>query len=60
MRRLGLVEDKSIKIVDDGQKRVIADRYGKGATIPELAAEYKVGVGTIWRALQPASEAKAA
>ena len=41
--------------LDDGQKRVIADRYGKGATIPELAAEYEVGVGTIWRALQPSS-----
>lgn len=39
--------------LDDGQKRVIADRYGKGATIPELADEYGVGVGTIWRALQP-------
>jgi DNA invertase Pin-like site-specific DNA recombinase len=39
--------------LDAGQKRVIADRYGKGATIPELAAEYGVGVGTIWRALQP-------
>ena len=39
--------------LDDGQKRVIADRYGKGATIPELATEYGVGVGTIWRALQP-------
>jgi hypothetical protein len=33
----------------------IADRYGKGATIPELAAEYEVGVGTVWRALQPGS-----
>jgi DNA invertase Pin-like site-specific DNA recombinase len=41
--------------LDDGQKRVIADRYGKGATIPELAGEYGVGVGTIWRALQPAA-----
>jgi DNA invertase Pin-like site-specific DNA recombinase len=36
-----------------GQKRVIADRYGHGATIPELAEEYQIGVGTIWRALQP-------
>ena len=35
-----------------------AERYGKGATIPELAAEYEVGVGPIWRALRP--EAKAA
>jgi DNA invertase Pin-like site-specific DNA recombinase len=39
--------------LDPGQKRVIADRYGKGATIPELADEYGVGVGTIWRALNP-------
>ena len=39
--------------LDDGQKQVIADRYGKGATIPDLAEEYGVGVGTIWRALQP-------
>jgi Sigma-70, region 4 len=39
--------------LDDGQKRVIADRHGEGATIPELADEYGVGVGTIWRALQP-------
>ena len=36
-----------------GQKRVIADRHGQGATIPELAEEYGVGVGTIWRALNP-------
>jgi transposase len=39
--------------LDDGQKRVIADRHGKGATIPELAEEYGVGIGTIWRALNP-------
>jgi len=39
--------------LDSGQKRVIADRYAKGATIPELAEEYEVGVGTIWRSLQP-------
>jgi DNA invertase Pin-like site-specific DNA recombinase len=39
--------------LDAGQKRVIADRHGKGATIPELAEEYSVGVGTIWRVLQP-------
>ena len=35
-----------------------AERYGKGATIPELAAEYEVGVGTIWRALRPEAKAK--
>jgi DNA invertase Pin-like site-specific DNA recombinase len=39
--------------LDDGQKRVIAELYGKGKTIPELAEEYGCGVGTIWRALQP-------
>jgi hypothetical protein len=32
--------------LDAGQKRVIAELYGKGKTIPELAAEYEVGVGT--------------
>jgi len=33
------------------------DRYGKGATIPELAEEYREDVGTIWRALQPETQA---
>ena len=45
--------------LDAGQKRVIADRYGQGATIPELAEEYQVGVGTIWRSLQPETHAAA-
>jgi hypothetical protein len=45
--------------LDAGQKRVIADRYGQGATIPELAEEYGVGVGTIWRSLQPLEAATA-
>src|SRR4029077_16666184 len=39
--------------LDEGQKRKIAEFYAAGKTIPELAAEYEVGVGTIWRALQP-------
>jgi DNA invertase Pin-like site-specific DNA recombinase len=39
--------------LDAGQKRKIADFYAAGKTIPELAAEYGCGVGTIWRALQP-------
>ena len=34
-------------------KRVIADRYGKGATIPELAEEYGVGIGTIGGRFNP-------
>ena len=51
-KRLGKRFGRPVRL-DDGQKRVIADRYGKGATIPELAKEYRVGVGTIWRALRP-------
>jgi DNA invertase Pin-like site-specific DNA recombinase len=39
--------------LDDGQKRKIAEFYAAGKTIPELAAEYECGVGTIWRALNP-------
>jgi len=39
--------------LDDSQKRKIAEFYAAGKTIPELAAEYECGVGTIWRALQP-------
>jgi DNA invertase Pin-like site-specific DNA recombinase len=38
--------------LDEGERRTIAECYAKGATIPELAAEYEVGVGTIWRSLQ--------
>src|SRR5262249_19209289 len=38
--------------LDAGQKTVNADAYGKGATIPELAEEYGVGVARIWRALE--------
>jgi DNA invertase Pin-like site-specific DNA recombinase len=45
--------------LDDGEKRMIADRYAKGATMPELAAEYECGVGTIWRALNGPFEASA-
>jgi DNA invertase Pin-like site-specific DNA recombinase len=39
--------------LDDGERRMIADRYAKGETMTDLAAEYEVGLGTIWRALQP-------
>ena len=37
--------------LDAGEIRVIADRYAKGETIVELAQQYEVGAGTIWRAL---------
>jgi DNA invertase Pin-like site-specific DNA recombinase len=36
-----------------GQKRKIAELYASGKTMAELAEEYGVGVGTIWRSLQP-------
>jgi DNA invertase Pin-like site-specific DNA recombinase len=39
--------------LDDSQKRKIAQFYAAGKTMPELAAEYDCGVGTIWRALNP-------
>jgi DNA invertase Pin-like site-specific DNA recombinase len=44
--------------LDDGEKRRIADRY-KGETMPALAAEYEVGVGTIWRVLNGPFEVSA-
>jgi putative DNA-invertase from lambdoid prophage Rac len=40
--------------LDAGQKRKIAERVAKGdASMADLAAEYGVGVATIWRAVQP-------
>jgi DNA invertase Pin-like site-specific DNA recombinase len=42
--------------LDTGQKRKIAELYASGKTMPELADEYGVGVGTIWRALQPETQ----
>jgi DNA invertase Pin-like site-specific DNA recombinase len=45
--------------LDAGEKRTIADRYAKGETMEQLAAEYECGVGTIWRALQPETQAAA-
>jgi DNA invertase Pin-like site-specific DNA recombinase len=38
--------------LDAGQKRKIAERYAAGETMEALAAEYEVGVASIWRALQ--------
>src|SRR5215813_3609060 len=43
--------------LDEGERRVVAERYAKGATIVELAQEYEVGAGTIWRSLQSGKEA---
>jgi DNA invertase Pin-like site-specific DNA recombinase len=38
--------------LDEGQKRVIADRYAAGETMADLAIEYEVGIGTIHRTLK--------
>ena len=45
--------------LDDGQKRKIAEFYAAGKTMPELAEEYGVGIGTIHRALKGPFEASA-
>lgn len=37
--------------LDAGQKRKVAQKLAKGATVRDLAAEYDVGVATIMRAL---------
>ena len=41
--------------LDHGERRKIAERYAAGETMQQLATEYEVGVGTIHRALKPAS-----
>jgi DNA invertase Pin-like site-specific DNA recombinase len=33
------------------QKQILAERYGNGETIAALADDFKVSVGTVWRAL---------
>ena len=38
--------------LDAGQRRKIAERYGAGETMAELARDYECGEATIWRALQ--------
>ncbi len=45
--------------LDDGQKRKIAEFYAAGKTMPELAEEYGVGVGTIHRTLKGPFDASA-
>jgi DNA invertase Pin-like site-specific DNA recombinase len=36
--------------LDAGQRRKIAERLAAGATYAQLAAEYEVGLATVWRA----------
>ncbi|HEY2528511.1 MAG TPA: recombinase family protein [Xanthobacteraceae bacterium] len=38
--------------LDNGQRRKIAERYGAGETMAELAKDYGVGEATIWRVLR--------
>ena len=38
-------------VLDASQKRTIADRYGRGETMADLAREYECGTATIWRAI---------
>jgi len=38
-------------VLDAGEKRKIAERHAAGETMSQLAVDYKVGVGTIHRAL---------
>jgi DNA invertase Pin-like site-specific DNA recombinase len=45
--------------LDDGEKRVMAAKYASGATMEELAKEYGVGIGSIWRSLQSGTKNKA-
>lgn len=40
------------RLLDAGQRRIAAERYGKGETMAELAREYGVSEPTMWRALQ--------
>jgi transposase-like protein len=39
-------------VLDDGERRRVAERYAAGDTMAALAREYEVGEATIWRALQ--------
>jgi len=38
--------------LNNAQRRKIAERHAAGETLEALAAEYEVGVSTVWRALQ--------
>jgi DNA invertase Pin-like site-specific DNA recombinase len=46
-------------VLDAGERTKIAERYGSGETMAELAREYSCGVATIHRVLQPTNERKA-
>jgi hypothetical protein len=54
---LQLAQDQAL--LGDGEKRTMAERYAKGETMEQLAVEYEVGIGTIWRCLQSGTKALA-
>jgi DNA invertase Pin-like site-specific DNA recombinase len=45
--------------LDESQRRMMAERYANGETMEALAKEYGVGIGSIWRSLQPGTKAPA-
>ena len=51
-RDTGVTFGRPIKL-NATQKQLIAERYGKGELMSELAADFKVGIGTIHRTLHP-------
>ena len=53
-RANGVTFGRTVKL-NPKQRRIIADRYSKGKTIRDLAAEFEVGVATIHRALKAAA-----
>src|SRR5215470_19603589 len=53
-RALGVIFGRRAKL-NPRQRRMIAERYGKGETMAKLAEEFGVSEPTIWRALRQTS-----
>jgi DNA invertase Pin-like site-specific DNA recombinase len=50
-KELGVTFGRPAKL-NPRQRRMIAERYAKGETMAALAAEFRVGEATVWRALR--------
>ena len=50
-KQLGVTFGRPAKL-NPRQRRMIAERYAKGATMAALASEFGVGEATVWRALR--------
>ena len=50
-RELGVTFGRPVRL-NARQRRLIAERYGRGETMRELAADFGVGEATVWRALR--------